>query len=96
MKKFFPLLLIASCAGAPAYAQTSAPQCALLKDVVSFLSDEYGETLRSRGVAGSDMLIIFTNPDTGTFSAFTMTSDGVACLRVSGEGWEEFAPPPNL
>ena len=95
MKKIVSIGLLVLLSYSTALAQT-APQCAPLKDVVSFLSDEYGETLRSRGVAGSDMLIIFTNPDTGTFSALTMTPDGVACLRVSGEGWEEFAPPPNL
>ncbi len=79
--------------GSPAIAQT---QCGGYADAVAFLMERYGESLTVQGIDGTGRVIaMFSNPDTGTWTALIVTPDGNACLVADGGDFEYHKPKPN-
>jgi hypothetical protein len=65
------------------------PQCDARDRVVALLSDRYGETRRSIGVAGDNAVMeLFAADDTGTWTITVTMPDGRMCLMASGAGFE--------
>lgn len=78
--------------GSPAIAQ----DCGGFADVTAYLSEEYGETVAVRGLdAAGNAIVMFANPDTGTWTAFVVTPDGNACRVADGVAFEQLPPKPN-
>lgn len=79
--------------GSPAIAQM---QCGGYADAVAFLYERYGESLTVQGIDGAgNVIAMFANPDTGTWTAFIVYPDGTACMASSGADFEFHKPKPN-
>jgi len=66
-----------------------APQCEARDRVLALLSDRYGETRRSVGLAGEAAVMeLFAAEDTGTWTITITLPDGQMCLIASGAGYE--------
>ena len=91
MKAVVTALLLVACA--PAHAQ--APDCAPYDDVVTGLGEVFGESRQVAGLMGpSELLEVYANLGTGTWTVITVGPDGVACLRASGDNFS--AVPAHL
>jgi hypothetical protein len=67
----------------------SAPQCDARDRVLALLSDRYGETRRSVGIAGDAAVMeLYAAEDTGTWTITITLPDGQMCLMASGSGYE--------
>lgn len=87
------LALVSMLIGSPAVAQM---QCGGYADAVAFLFERYGETLTVQGIDGAgNVIAMFANPDTGTWTAFIVYPDGTACMASSGADFEYHKPKPN-
>jgi hypothetical protein len=87
------LAITAIMAATPAFAQM---QCGGYADAVAHLSSEYGESLAVQGVDGAgNVVAMFANPDTGTWTALIVRPDGTACMVSSGGAFEYHKPKPN-
>lgn len=90
MLKLAPVLMLI---GSPAIAQM---QCGGYADAVAFLYERYGESLTVQGIDGAgNVIAMFANPDTGTWTAFIVYPDGTACMASSGADFEFHKPKPN-
>lgn len=86
MKAVVTALLLASCA--PAHAEIT--QCGAYDAVVAGLGERYGENRRMAGLMGpSEMLEVYANDETGTWTVITVTPDGQACLRAAGDTFSD-------
>lgn len=86
-------VIFAVCFGFPAKAQM---QCGGYADAVAFLSERYGEALTVQGIDGAgNVIAMFANPDTGTWTALIVYPDGNACMASSGQAFEYHKPKPN-
>jgi hypothetical protein len=66
-----------------------APQCDSRDAVTTLLSDRYGETRRSTGIAGQTAVMeVFASDATGTWSITMTPPDGRMCLMASGSNYE--------
>ena len=84
-----PAAFLAMCS--PAHAQS--PVCGPVIETLSGFAAKYGETPVFSGLsAGGYVITVIVNPETGTFSAFRITTDGVACIVDMGEGARLSAP----
>jgi hypothetical protein len=64
-------------------------QCAPRDDVIAYLSEKYGETRRSIGLAGQGAVMEMHAADaTGTWTITMTLPDGVTCMIASGQGYE--------
>lgn len=89
----YRLALVSMLIGSPAFAQM---QCGGYADAVAFLDEQYGESLTVQGLDGAGNIIaMYSNPDTGTWTAFVVTPDGRACMVASGGDFEYHKPKPN-
>jgi hypothetical protein len=87
------LALVALVAATPAVGQM---QCGGYADAVAHLSSEYGESLTMQGMDGAgNVVAMFANPDTGTWTALIVRPDGTACMAASGGAFEYHKPKPN-
>lgn len=85
--------LLAALAATPAVAQM---QCGGYADAAAFLFERYGENLTVQGIDGAgNVIAMFANPDTGTWTAFIVYPDGKACMVSSGSDFEFHKPKPN-
>lgn len=70
----------------------ASPQCGARDALVAQLTDKYGETRRSIGLAANNAVIeVFAAADGGTWSITVTMPDGTTCLVASGEGFEALA-----
>ncbi|MGR3468954.1 MAG: hypothetical protein ACU0CI_13860 [Shimia sp.] len=70
----------------------AANNCAARATVVDRLADRYGESRRSMGVAANRQLVeVYANDDTGSWSIVVTTPQGQACLVASGTSFEALA-----
>jgi hypothetical protein len=75
-------------------ASAQNQNCGPAVDLLQRLQGEYGEYATMRGLMESgDLLFIFANPETGSWSAVTASPTGIACLRAFGEAYEPMAVP---
>jgi hypothetical protein len=65
------------------------PQCAPRDQVIEGLTQTYGETRRSLGIAANNAVMeLFAADDTGTWTLTVTLPDGSTCLVASGSGYE--------
>jgi len=71
----------------PAAAQGN--NCAERPQVLERLSGTYGETRRSIGIAASNQVVeVFGNEDTGTWTITVTLPSGLTCLVAAGQSFE--------
>ena len=92
MRKFELALFVAiSMATMPA-AVSAAPQCGKRDAVLSTLATQFGETRRGVGLAVNHGLVeVFASNETGSWTITITMADGMTCLIVSGENYEEIS-----
>ena len=67
----------------------SQTQCDARDRILAFLTDHYGETRRSIGIAGEGAVMeLFAADDTGTWTITVTLPDGQMCLVASGASYE--------
>lgn len=68
--------------------------CLPVASLNAALQTKYREQPAAEGIAsnGAARLVIWANPDTGTWTAAVVGTSGTACLVGSGEGWEVAKP----
>jgi hypothetical protein len=77
----------------PAFA---APNCASTADVVSLLTQRYGEAPIARGTDDQGRLVLWWgNPETGSWTA-TITAGDETCIAAQGGSFERLALEPNV
>lgn len=75
-------------------AQTPPTQCAPRADVLQALGSKYGEARRAIGIAGqSNVMELFANPTTGTWTITATAPNGLMCLLASGSNLEFVTDP---
>ena len=75
--------------GTPAHSQ-EAPQnpCAPTSNVEAMLKEKYGETPSQVGITENDIpMVIYSNPETHTFTITIRREGGVSCFMVGGSSW---------
>ena len=63
--------------------------------MVKKLSDRYGEVQMGAGLAGTLMLEIWANCQTGTWSVLKTHANGTACLMAAGQDWQGVGCEPG-
>jgi hypothetical protein len=85
---FLGTLALASVPYAAA-AQSMPHQCAPREAILATLGTKYGEDRRAVGIAGqSNMMELFSNSETGTWTLVATSPDGQSCLIASGSHFE--------
>ncbi len=70
-------------------AQAQGAQCAPRDTVIAHLSEKYGETRRSIGLAGQGAVMeMHAASDTGTWTITMTLPNGTTCMIASGQGYE--------
>jgi hypothetical protein len=89
------LILAAFLLATPAMAQEQV-SCFPVPDLAKVLADKHAELPAVEGVAtdGKMRLVLFANPETGTWTAVTIRPNGLGCLEMSGNGFELARPKP--
>ena len=84
------LAAVAAVAAACAQDQPRQIACLPLPALTERLLAKYGEQPAAEGITGNGAarLVIWANPNTGTWTAAVVVPAGTACLVGSGEGWE--------
>lgn len=90
------LLLLTLALSAPkAFGQVSPGPCAQRSEIVTTLTDRYGETVRGMGLANSNAIVeVYVSGDTGTWTITLTRPDGITCLVAAGQAFEDIAPMP--
>lgn len=85
--------LMAMVAGLLAPASLAAQTaCADREQVITRLSDKYGETRQSIGLAqNAGVFEVFASSDTGSWTIVVTRPNGVTCLVASGQSFEDAA-----
>jgi DNA-binding MarR family transcriptional regulator len=83
------LVLAACCGGAE--AQQRVP-CTRVAGLMAGLAENYHEKPVAMKLQPDGLLLeIFASPDTGTWTAVTVTPTGLACVVATGKGWQQGA-----
>lgn len=88
-------LLLGSCATtAPADTQDT---CAKRADVLSSLSDRFGEARQFIGLSdnATKAVELFVSEETGTWTIIVTLPNGVTCLVASGNGFQLIVDAPK-
>ena len=81
-------------AAGTAHAQ-QAP-CGNPVDIAERLAVEFGEAPAARGIdAGGNFVVIYSNPETGTWTVLLALPRGPACIVSTGTAWEPIAHVPT-
>lgn len=71
-----------------------ALECAPYAEVVTVLSERYGETLQTIGVdGGGNLVAVWTNSGTGSWSITVSEPDMTTCLIGAGNAFEAIHAP---
>jgi hypothetical protein len=90
-RTLMPALVFAAVAGyalpaAPAHAQMV---CGKRTDMVRQLSEKYGETRRSMGLAeGRGVVELYASEETGSWTILMTSPQGIACMMAAGEAFQ--------
>ena len=89
------LFCLAVLALTPAQAQSQVNQqsvCAPRKDIVHQLAAKYGEAPVAIGLSDGGRLIeVLAGQDGGTFTVIVTTPQGLSCIVLSGDSWQQRA-----
>jgi len=73
----------------------AASLCGMRDDLAQSLKKDHGEAPVSWGLVGDKHLIeVFASP-AGGFTILITRPDGLACVMVAGEHWQELPPKPS-
>ena len=76
---------------------TPAPNCAPHDTVVEMLQTRYGEVRQAVALNSRNQVIeIFADPTTGSWTITATRPDGITCLIVAGEAYMPIPPAPVL
>lgn len=83
------LLVIMFYIATPAKSQEapSGVPCGPADKIQKDLEEKYGEVIGGGGFVASDIIVITTNPKTGTFTIMARKPNGQVCLLIGGEGF---------
>lgn len=71
--------------------------CMGYADAVESLYTQHGESIAMSGlVDGGNLIVTFTNPETGDWTMIIVRPDGIACGLAHGASLELHKPRPNL
>lgn len=88
---FAALALLTVFAAWPLLAQGN---CGGYADAAAALSSRWGEAPVGGGLdAQGNLVQVWANLDTGTWSVLVLTPGGPACLVASGDNWQAMEPP---
>jgi hypothetical protein len=78
----------------PALFQPAAAQqrqtCQPREEIVEILGEKYAESRRAYALASpAQMLELFANAESGTWTALITRPDGVSCIVAAGTAWTE-------
>lgn len=70
----------------------AAPQCAARPMVLETLTQKYGETRRSMGMAADQTVMeLFASAETGSWTLTVTLPTGMTCLVAAGQNYEAVA-----
>lgn len=73
----------------PVIASAQGRNCAPREVIVGQLTDRYGETRQSIGIAANNMVMeLFASSQTGTWTIAVTNVAGISCLVASGQAFE--------
>ncbi len=95
-RALMPALVLATFAGialpaAPAGAQMAQVQmvCGKRADIIRQLTDKYGETRRSMGLAeGRGVVELYASEETGSWTILITSPQGTACMMAAGQSFQ--------
>lgn len=64
--------------------------CAQHGTMVENLADKYGEQKTSAGLTGQQVMEVYANPETGTWTVLMVNAEGLACMVAAGTIWLTF------
>lgn len=86
--------LLFSCAARADGLPMPAPlACGSRAGILDQLKEKYGEAPRGIGLTDRGAVIELLAAEDGSFTILLTMANGVACLIVTGQGWEETAAP---
>ena len=89
----FATTLVLVLAAAPDAAAQS--RCGAREKIVAHLATKYGEQQRSVGIQGrGEVIEIYTNPESGTWTIILTNARGLSCLMAAGEAFQQLTPKP--
>lgn len=74
----------------PAKSQEAPPSgmpCGPSDKMQTELQNKYGEVIVGGGFVGQNIIVITTNPKSGSFTVMSMMPNGQACLLIGGQGF---------
>jgi hypothetical protein len=87
---FLPLVLIALSAATAFPVAAQSRNCAERERVVERLSDTYGESRQSIGLAANNQVMeVFANLESGSWTVTVTLPSGITCLIASGMAYED-------
>lgn len=90
MKKYVLRVVLLGAALFTAFGAQAAQQCGTRDLVLDRLTDKYGESRQSMGLAANNgVLEIFASKETGTWTILVTQPDGKTCLIASGQAFED-------
>lgn len=70
-------------------AQSQSNNCAPREAVVGRLSESYGESRQSIGLAAGNRVVeMYASPETGTWTLLMTLPDGLTCILGAGQAFE--------
>ncbi len=64
--------------------------CGKRADMVEQTAEKYGETRHGGGMVGNQAIIeLYVSDETGTWTIFQTTPNGVTCLVAAGDNWHD-------
>ncbi len=71
-------------------AQVARTVCGERDDIITALTDRFGETQRSWGMGpGNRIVEVYTSDETGSWTITITSPNGTTCLMAAGELWED-------
>jgi len=91
-----PIFLAFALSVLPIPARAQAPTCGERAAITARLAAAFGESQQAAGIVGpKQVLEVWANVDTGSWTALTSDHAGRSCLIASGEGWSLAPAPPT-
>jgi hypothetical protein len=87
---FTALALILVLLASPATAARAQPACATHAEMIEHLTQKYAEARVAIAFTGNGRLVeVFTAGDGATWTIVITTPQGLSCILIAGETWDE-------
>ena len=94
-----PIIALAAIAASLIWASEAAQAqmvCGKRADMVRHLSEKYGETRRSMGLAeGRGVVELYASEETGSWTILITSPQGTTCMMVAGQAFQVEPPLPS-